>query len=294
MNDRYQTVTLDPAAQAARLATVLARWSLRSRGELAGGFRCAVFDCVSALGDEVVVKLPPRSDEALAEAAALRQWADSGVALRLVDYDAEQHALLLPRVRPGTHLPPGDEVSSLDAVSGVLAKLHKAPPGHFPFPRLAEIYPPLERRALTDIVFERRTRAEPKRGEEGLIRMAAARRQAMHLCASATRNVLLHGDILDKNLLWDGTRYLAADPIPTLGDPCSDVGFFAAGHRPVGGVFERASAISLRLGLDPQRALRWAAVWVVHQACQAWRDDQSELDALCASANLQSLLAGSD
>jgi hypothetical protein len=33
------------------------------------------------------------------------------------------------------------------------------------------------------------------------------------------------------------------------------------------------------MGLDRQRALRWAAVWAVLQTCQAWREDQSDLEA---------------
>jgi streptomycin 6-kinase len=50
----------------------------------------------------------------------------------------------------------------------------------------------------------------------------------LSLCASAGQAVLLHGDFLDKNLLWRGVGYLGIDPIPCIGDPCADVGFFAA------------------------------------------------------------------
>jgi hypothetical protein len=45
------------------------------------------------------------------------------------------------------------------------------------------------------------------------------------------------------------------------------------------------------MGLDPQRALRWAVVWAVLQACQAWRDDQSDLDACLSSDQFGHLLA---
>jgi streptomycin 6-kinase len=44
------------------------------------------------------------------------------------------------------------------------------------------------------------------------------------------------------------------------------------------------------MGLDPQRAQRWAAVWTVLQACQAWRDDQSDLDAALSTAEFDHLI----
>ena len=113
---------------------------------------------------------------------------------------------------------------------------------------------------------------------------------AMHLSRTATARVLLHGDFCDKNLLLHGNAYRACDPIPSIGDPSSDVGFFAAGHRPVPGILGRAAAIARELGLDPHRCRRWAAIWTVHQATQAWRDDQHELDALCSSPELQEML----
>ncbi len=286
----YQQTPRNPEVVQARLTACLAKWRLQSRGELSGGFRAAVFDCISATGEDAVLKLPPTSYEASAEAAALRQWESTGAALRLIDFDPDQQALLLARLRPGTPFAVDDEAAVVEVVSDVLTALHQSRPSGFQFLRLNELYPSLEQRALTDNDHERGTRNEPRRGEEARRRMPAASRQAARLSAGAA-DVLLHGDILDKNLLWNGSRYLASDPIPRLGDPCSDVGFFAAGHRPAAPVFERASSIARRMNLDPGRAARWAAVWLVHQACQAWRDDQPELDALCASAELQSLLA---
>jgi len=59
----------------------------------------------------------------------------------------------------------------------------------------------------------------------------------------------------------------------------------------VSGVFERAASLARLLDHDAIRAQRWAAVWAVHQGCQAWRPDQPALDALCASGELDELLA---
>jgi Aminoglycoside/hydroxyurea antibiotic resistance kinase len=46
-----------------------------------------------------------------------------------------------------------------------------------------------------------------------------------------------------------------------------------------------------QMGLNRQRALRWAAVWAVLQTCQAWRDDQSDLEACLSSDQFEHLLA---
>jgi streptomycin 6-kinase len=110
------------------------------------------------------------------------------------------------------------------------------------------------------------------------------------LCASTEQTVLLHGDFAGKNLLSSGSSYLAIDPIPCIGDPCSDVGFFAAGHPPAAGILHRADAIAALMSLDRRRARRWAAIWAVLQTCQAWRGDQSELGACMSGSESENLL----
>jgi streptomycin 6-kinase len=124
----------------------------------------------------------------------------------------------------------------------------------------------------------------------GFQRLDAARQMAMTLCGTADQAVLLHGDFVAKNLLWNGARYLVIDPIPSIGDPCADVGLFAAYHLPAGAILERAGAIADRIGVSCRRAQRWAAIWTVLQTCQAWREDQAELEASVATNRFESLL----
>lgn len=279
---------------ATRLSNSLRRWRLASRGQLAGGFSAAVYRCVSHDGNEVVVKLPPNPDLALTEVAALRLWSNSGTAVRLVDFSRRDFALLLPQIEPATHLPANEDDVAVEVVADILGALHAIQPMNYPFRSFVSEYLAWEKRALRDIAYERQSRREPERAQPAFERLPAARRAAMYLSSTAKGNVLLHGDLVDKNLLWDGARYLAIDPIPRIGDPCSDVGFFAAGHQPVAGILERAAAIATRLGLSPRRAQQWAAVWTVHQTCQAWRDDQHELDALTAGGEVDNLLKGDD
>jgi streptomycin 6-kinase len=54
--------------------------------------------------------------------------------------------------------------------------------------------------------------------------------------------VLLHGDFIGKNLLRTADEYVAADPLPRLGDPCADVAAFAVDRPPVDTILDRAAA----------------------------------------------------
>jgi streptomycin 6-kinase len=273
-----------------RLRACVRRWHLQAGDHLAGGFRSEVISCAAADGTQVVLKLTVTRQEMRAEAAALAAWARTGAAARLIDTDADHGALLLEQIRPGTHLPGNDDPEAIEMTASLLGALHHAPLPAFPFPALQQTFTRMERRARRDAAYEQQTRNEPERGRPGLARLPLARAAATRLGQSPPRTVLLHGDFLAKNLLWNGTRYLAIDPIPTIGDPCADIGFFAAGHPPAATISHKAGAIAELMGLDPQRAQRWAAVWTVLQACQAWRDDQPELDAALSTAEFDHLI----
>ncbi|MEV0645638.1 aminoglycoside phosphotransferase family protein [Phytomonospora sp. NPDC050363] len=239
---------------ARRLRACELRWNLEGAHGLDGGCSADVFAAARVGGDEVVVKLVNPPEQAHAEAAALAAWVDTGSAVRLIDTDFAVGALLLERVRPGTPLPVGNDEEASEVAAGLLASLHRAAPGAFPFATLAEVYPTLEARALDDIRLERRARGEPERGNAGLIRLGAAKATAMALCATTDRPVLLHGDFVDKNILRARDGYLAVDPSPRIGDPHSDVGFFAAYHPPAAAILQRASTIAELMGLDGGRA----------------------------------------
>lgn len=281
----------DPAGAQRRLAACESRWGLHTRGPLSGGNRSEVFDCVTTAGREVVVKLAAHSFEAATEAAALTAWAPTGAAVALLDVDYENAALLLERLRPGTALVPGGGADVVEIATDLLGRLHVPVPPDSGFPRLSDLYDVFERWLVADNAYERRVRAEPGRGAVALARLPAARRTAMALSADAARTVLLHGDFCDKNLLLNGTRYITVDPIARVGDPCSDIGFFAAGRPPVADILDLTRAVAGRLGEDPVRAERWAAVWTIHQAAQAWRSDQAELDAFAGGEDAERLLA---
>ena len=202
-------------------------------------------------------------------------------------YSPSYGALLRERIRPGTPLPGGDDPVSVEVAARLLARLHLAAHGELPFPALEDIHLRLESQARDDADFEQRTSGDPTRGAAGLERPEMARAAAMNLCATAARTVLRHGDFVDKNLLRSGAGYVAIDPILRIGDPCSE----PACHPPATTILQRAGAVAGHMGLDRQRALRWAAVWAVLQTCQAWRDDQSDLKACLSSDQFEHLLA---
>lgn len=274
-----------------RLRACVGHWHLRLDSRLAGGFRSEVFACATSSGEEVVLKLTGTPEEARTEAAALGVWGGTGAAVHLIDAAVEHGALLLDRIRPGTPLPSDDDPVAIEVAADLLSKLHQVPPGSFPFHALEQTYMEAERGSREDAEYEQRTRRDPTLGVAGLQRLTAARAIAMQLCATTQRTVLLHGDFLDKNLLWNGTGYVAIDPIPRIGDPCSDIGEFAAEHPPVTAILSRAAAIAARMDLDQHRAQQWAAVWTVLLTSSAWRPDQADLEACLKSDAFERVLS---
>jgi streptomycin 6-kinase len=107
---------------------------------------------------------------------------------------------------------------------------------------------------------------------------------------TASDAVLLHGDVMDKNLLQDHDRVLAIDPMPHVGDPHSDIGFWAATRWPAQDLHTRAARLARLLTCDPDRASRWAAIYSVGAACETWRPDTRELREWVCSAGAAELL----
>ena len=103
-------------------------------------------------------------------------------------------------------------------------------------------------------------RASGESGTAGVAMLDRATQSARQLDATTSGAVLLHGDFIDKNLVLGSDGYVALDPIPRIGDPCSDVGFYAAYHPPAQGIAERAVTVASRAELDTRRAMRWAAI----------------------------------
>ena len=259
----------------ALLARCIERWSLELGEQLEGGYLGHVRGCIGPDGEDLVLKVSPPFANPAQEAKALAHWGGRGAA-RLLASDEDIGALLLERIRPGTLLMDRDRSHTDDslairAASGALSPMQEVPaPPAGTFPSFAE-----KLRWWLDYAA---TYGEPEAA--GTPMLPLFERAALTLDASASRMTLAHGDFIAKNMvLGPDDRYVAVDPLPFIGDPCSDIGQFSAYHSPVTTVIPRARAIAEAIGEDADRAARWTAVWMVFQACETWRDDSDEVQA---------------
>ena len=258
------------------------QWRLTIGERLGTGNTSRVFECVDDRGRALVLKLAPAEMRPDLEAAALTAWAGNG-APELVATDGASGALLLSRLLPGTPLPPGDDDKAVELISPTLVALHSvALTSAHKFPSQLDFLDTWRGWVLRS--------AEPE--TEGLRLLDQALSVARAMCVEPAPHVLLHGDFIDKNLLVDRGSYLAVDPIPRVGDPASDVGFFSAYHPPARNIERRARALADRCGIDGIRAARWAAVWAVGEATETWRKDSGELQAWVSGREAAALLAG--
>jgi streptomycin 6-kinase len=257
------------------------QWRLQLGEQLSGGYFAQVYACVDTNGRALILKLSPPAASPALEAAALSLWGGTA-AVRLRDWDPATGALLLDRLVPGAPLPPGDNDQAAQIAALVLQTLHAVTvPETHPFPALPQAFDS----------WLARTRLEAEPSTVGVHLLPKCRDAAARLWTTTAQTVLLHGDFIDKNLLLCPTGYVAIDPMPRIGDPCSDVGYFASYHPPARSIASTARSIASILGYDPGRAERWAAVWTVGEACETWRDDSDELQAWMNGAEAQRLLA---
>jgi streptomycin 6-kinase len=263
------------------LAACAAKWRLQIREPLPGGYFGQIFSCVDADGRAMILKLSPPAAAPALEVAALRLWSGAG-AVSLRDWDPRAGALLLDRLVPGTPLPAGNDEQAASIAAHVLRILHatKVPSNHR-FPTFPQTF---------DSHLER-VRLEADPSTVGVRLLQQCRDAAVRLWSTSAQAVLLHGDFIDKNLLLGASGYVAIDPMPRLGDPCSDIGCFASYHPPPASIASRARSIASLVGYDPARAERWAAVWAVGEACETWRDDSDELQAWMSGSEAERLLA---
>ena len=261
------------AAESARL------WDL-SLGDPIESHVSRVFRSRDASGRERLLKLAPSEAHPDREAAALAHWGGSG-APRLVAFAPELGALLIELVVPGTRLPPARDTDGAPLVAATLRRLWSRG-----LPRAA--FPSFDA-ALGEWLVRARASAESGTVGVALLDRAVARARALDVEAST--RVLLHGDFIDKNLLLGPDGYVAVDPIPAIGDPCSDIGFYAAYHPPAENIAERARLVATYAGVDALRSSRWAAVWAVGEATQTWRADSEALQAWVSGREASALLA---
>jgi len=205
------------------------------------------------------VQEPHRESEH--EAAALELWDGEG-AVRLLDFDPEEHALLLERCVPGTPLSAAGGEAALGVFVQLLPRLWK--PAGAPFRTLVA-----EAAWWSDSLeeaWERFARPFERR------LLDAALEALQQLPHTQGQQVLLHQDLHGDNVLAAQREpWLAIDPKPLVGERELGVAPIVRsselGHDP-GAVCGRLARVTDELGLDPERA-RW---WTIAQTL-AWAFD---------------------
>jgi streptomycin 6-kinase len=237
------------------VAELTRRWSLRVGPPYQPGGRCAwVAPARDSTGQDLVLKVAWRHDEAADEAEGLRAWAGHGT-VRLYDSDVfdATSVLLLERCHPGTILaealpePEQDEV-----VAGLLRRLWSAPTGGHPFRPL---------QVMCDAwaaQFEVQLAGSAGLLDPGLARAGIELFRA--LPASAERQALLCTDLHAGNVLAARREpWLVVDPKPYVGDPTYDAlqHMLNCTQRLAGDPAGFAARMADLLGLDPGRLARW-------------------------------------
>jgi streptomycin 6-kinase len=211
---------------------------------------------VAADGTEAVLKVQKPHRESEHEAAALQLWDGQG-AIRLLDHDPDEHALLLERCVPGTPLWESGQEAALDIFVELLPRLWK--PALEPFRPLAD-----EAAWWAEYLPGQDWSRAPKVLDAAL----AALRE---LPATQGEPVLLHQDLHAENVLAAQREpWLAIDPKPLSGERefgvAPIVRSFELGHSKRD-VLYRFDRLTGELGLDRDRARGWT---IAQTAAWTW------------------------
>jgi streptomycin 6-kinase len=252
----------------ASLPELADRWQRRFELEgarfLDGGALSAALACTRVADRrKVILKLSaPSAHSARSEAAALAAWRGIGACTLLASGD-DASALVLDAIEPGTAARPSavDDQDALQAAE-LLARLRSASTGPF-----SPAIPCATHELCWRFDRARRWLAEGRAvAPVSPHELDAAAKAAEALHATAPR-ALCHGDFLNKNILLDHDgRWWAIDPMPCVGDPCLDAGFWALHHRPGTVVRARCARIAQAAGFEPDRVWGWARVFAASEA----------------------------
>lgn len=249
------------------VARVADRWDLTEFEPVLPGGAVAYVAPVTWRGTTpAVLKVSFVDDETRYEADALRAWGGHG-AVRLLEHDPEDGALLLERLTPGTPLaahPDRDEAVGI--ACNLLRRLWTAPRADHRFTRVADL--------AAGWALELPTRWAGLGGpfEEALVTHAAA--QCRELATPDRPQVIANRDFhLGNVLAAERAPWLVIDPKPLAGEPAFDAGHLVLTLLPDAPSDDDADAVIGRiaggLGQTPDRVRMWAYVRAVENALWA-------------------------
>ena len=226
------------------------RWGLERRGDPFSSASVACVVPVSRGRTRFVLKVQWPHDESVHEAEALRTWNGDG-AVRLIDHDAERHALLLEECVPGTFLADADPADALGILADLIPRLWK--PVGSPY------------RALSDAArqwalhlpgaWERAGRPCERTLVDAALELLEA------LPWGQGEEVLVNQDLHGHNVLSAARQpWLVIDPKPLRGERefaiVPVIRSFEFGHSERATRY-RLDRLSSELGLNRARALGW-------------------------------------
>ncbi|MGH2882647.1 MAG: aminoglycoside phosphotransferase family protein [Solirubrobacteraceae bacterium] len=209
-------------------------------------FQLSNYSYVAPAGPAAVLKIrSPEDDGSGQEADALELWAGNG-AVGLLRVDRSRRALLLERACPGSDLAPLADAAATTIAVEVTGRLWRPAAALF--------------RWIGDHVPEWLAQATPS-SAAGQRLLERARELFDGLDVDG--GTLVHGDFHHHNILDAGTRYIAIDPKPMVGEPEFDVAPFlwnALGSQMTQEETERRLAAFAQAGLDQARMRAWALI----------------------------------
>ena len=298
-----------------RAARAVERWDLVLGEPFETGMAGWTAPATTAAGTDVVLKLSYPHSEARDEAAALAVWHGAG-AVEMLGADADDWALLLRRLRPGStlrdeRLPPAEHLA---VGAELLRRMAAVPvPAGEPFQGLIEVADRLAVIAAERV--ERLLPAAPLPVDAGLCRHAVDLLRT--LPGDAARRGLAHGDLNPGNILRhddaaageeDGPAgWLAIDPKPVHGDLAWDpwplltqVGDWTIAVPGAADLADRTRLVADVTGLDAARIAAWCVARGVESGLSAadrgwwtgFRGADGDLARAGAWASATNLLGG--
>lgn len=262
------------------------RWSLRIDPPFAGLSYNYTAPAVRADGTAAVLKICLPGAEFVTEAEALRVFAGHG-AVRLLEVEMTDRALLLERLEPGTPLSMvTDDAEAMSAAAAVQRQLWRPVPNQHPFPSVADWAGGFQRL---------RQRFDGGTGPLPVPLVQRAEQLFAELLDSMAEPVVLHGDLHHGNVLAAcRERWLAIDPKGVIGEPAYETGALLrnplpellAEPQPRRLLARRADQLADELGFDRKRVLDWAVAQAVLSACWTLEDHGHGWEPMIACTEL--------
>ena len=223
-------------------------------------------------GNDVVLKLGIPNGEISKELEALQLFSGAG-AVEVLEHELDIGAILLQRLSPGKPLSTvADDEQATSIASEVMRQLRREVPVNHNFNSISDLLEGFERL---------RNKFGGSTGPFRSDLVSKAESLASDLVSGAQKEVVLHGDLHQDNILFDTNRsWVAIDPKGLVGAAEYEIGAFLRNLYSVFNSSDRdlikrcLHLFSKELQFDPQKVRDWA---LVHSVLSAWWCFEDEL-----------------